>query len=105
MLLGETGVTKDQVNFEQIARDVCKDVGFVSEESGLDCHNMQVIQNIHAQAKEIFSGVFENDNNEDDPGAGDQGLMFGYATDEWDTESLHPYSHFLANSLGEELAR
>lgn len=31
--------------------------------------------------------------------------MFGYATDEWDTESLHPYSHWLANKLGEELAR
>jgi len=38
-------------------------------------------------------------------GAGDQGLMFGYATDEWDTETLHPYSHVLANSLCEEMAK
>lgn len=37
-------------------------------------------------------------------GAGDQGLMFGYATDEWDKETLHPLSHQLANSLCEELA-
>ena len=37
-------------------------------------------------------------------GAGDQGLMFGYATDEWDTQTLHPYSHVLANSLCEEMA-
>ena len=37
-------------------------------------------------------------------GAGDQGLMFGYATDEWDTKTLHPYSHVLANSLCEEMA-
>lgn len=37
-------------------------------------------------------------------GAGDQGLMFGYATDEWDSESLHPYSHVLANLLCEEMA-
>jgi len=37
-------------------------------------------------------------------GAGDQGLMFGYATDEWDKETLHPYSHVLANSLCEEMA-
>lgn len=43
VLLGETGVTKDQVDFEQIARKVTEEVGFVSEESGLDCFNMQVI--------------------------------------------------------------
>lgn len=43
-------------------------------------------------------------NTEEDPGAGDQGLMFGYATNEWDEESLHPYSHWLANKLAEELA-
>ena len=42
--------------------------------------------------------------NESDFGAGDQGLMFGYATNEWDTETLHPYSHYLANKLGEEMA-
>jgi S-adenosylmethionine synthetase len=44
------------------------------------------------------------DKDEADFGAGDQGLMFGYATDEWDTESLHPYSHWLSNKLCEELA-
>jgi len=43
VLLGETGVTKDEVNFEQIARDVCEGVGFTTEASGLDCFNMQVI--------------------------------------------------------------
>ena len=37
-------------------------------------------------------------------GAGDQGLMFGYATNEWDNETLHPYSHVLANQLCEEMA-
>ena len=37
-------------------------------------------------------------------GAGDQGLMFGYATDEWDTETLHPYSHVLSNQLCELMA-
>lgn len=37
-------------------------------------------------------------------GAGDQGLMFGYATDEWDTETLHPYSHVLANQICEQMA-
>lgn len=41
----------------------------------------------------------------DDFGAGDQGLMFGYATDEWDKETLHPYSHYLSNLLCEEMAK
>lgn len=41
---------------------------------------------------------------ESDFGAGDQGLMFGYATDEWDEEFLHPYSHWLSNKLCEEMA-
>ena len=40
-----------------------------------------------------------------DFGAGDQGIMFGYATDEWDTETLHPYSHYLSNVICEELAK
>lgn len=48
--------------------------------------------------------MVSNGNGEEDPGAGDQGLMFGYATNEWDEESLHPYSHWLANKLSEELA-
>jgi len=39
-----------------------------------------------------------------DMGAGDQGLMFGYATDEWDKDSLHPYSHILASKICEEMA-
>lgn len=50
MLLGETSVSKDQVDFEKVARQVCKDVGFVSTADGLDCHNCQVIQVIEAQS-------------------------------------------------------
>lgn len=43
--------------------------------------------------------------SEEDYGAGDQGLMFGYATDEWDTKILHPYSHYLANKICEEMGK
>ena len=71
---------------------------------GLDGNNMSVIINVHGQDKNIAAGVHEA-KDEADMGAGDQGLMFGYATDEWDTETLHPYSHVLANSLCEELAK
>ena len=48
VLLGETNISAEQVNFEQIARDVCRQVGYTGEEIGLDCANCQVITNIHA---------------------------------------------------------
>ena len=56
-----------------------------------------------AQDSNIAQAVHKEKADEE-MGAGDQGLMFGYATDEWDTTSLHPYSHVLANKLCEELA-
>jgi len=46
VLLGETNISAEQVNFEQIARDVCRQVGYTGEEIGLDCANCQVITNI-----------------------------------------------------------
>ena len=103
MLLGETSITAEQVNFEQVARDVCGQVGYTSEAVGLDNANCQVITNIHAQDANIAASVHGN-KDESEFGAGDQGLMFGYATNEWDTETLHPYSHYLANKLGEVMA-
>lgn len=103
VLLGETGTTKDQVNFEQVARDVAQQIGYTSEAVGLDGKNCNVIVNVQPQAAEIAASVHLK-KQESDFGAGDQGLMFGYATDEWDQETLHPYSHQLANSLAEELA-
>lgn len=98
-----SGFDKSQVNFEQVAREVCRQVGYTGEEIGLDCANCQVITNIEEQDANIAAAVHGN-KNEAEFGAGDQGLMFGYATNEWDTETLHPYSHYLANKLGEEMA-
>uniref|UniRef100_A0A7S3CU85 S-adenosylmethionine synthase n=1 Tax=Strombidium rassoulzadegani TaxID=1082188 RepID=A0A7S3CU85_9SPIT len=103
VLLGEVSVDNTKVNFEEVARRVCKEVGFTSEEVGLDCANCKVIVNVHAQDANIAAAV-HGTKDESDMGAGDQGLMFGYATDEWDTETLHPYSHVLANKICEEMA-
>lgn len=78
-------------------------MGYTGEEIGLDGASCQIITNIQAQDQNIAAAVHQN-KDENDFGAGDQGLMFGYATNEWDTELLHPYSHYLANKLGEEMA-
>lgn len=101
--MGETSINAGQVDFEKVARQACKEVGFISDDVGLDCDKCQVIVNVHAQDANIAAAVHES-KAEEDMGAGDQGLMFGYATDEWDTETLHPYSHVLANKICEEMA-
>lgn len=81
------------MNFEQVARDTAKEIGFDSEKAGLNCHTCDVVQRIDRQAPEIADAVHLKKDKEEDLGAGDQGLMFGYATDEYDKKLLHPYSH------------
>ncbi len=96
---GQTGQQEltNAVNYEAIIRRVCKNVGYDDEKSmGLDYRTMTVLVNVVPQSQEIFDAVHKK-KQKDDFGAGDQGLMFGYATDEWDQETLHPLSHQLAN--------
>ena len=81
---------------------MCRQVGYDAECKGLDYKNMSVLVNIEGQSEEIAASVHKEKKDED-VGAGDQGLMFGYATDEWDKEILHPYSHYLANKICEEM--
>jgi S-adenosylmethionine synthetase len=105
LLLGEIRMkNRDQLDVEQIARKVCREVGFTSDEIGLNADTMTVIVNVPDQSDEIANAVHEH-KNEEDLGAGDQGIMFGYATDESDPESLHPLTHLYSNRMAERLAQ
>lgn len=99
MVFGEITTTA-VVDYEKTVRDAIREIGFDSEEKGLNCDTCEVIVKINRQSPDIAQGVHLNKSPEE-IGAGDQGIMFGYATDE--TEDAVPLSHNLANMLGKRL--
>jgi len=107
MILGEI-TTEAKLDYEQIVRNAVKTIGFNSfvddlgsvESKGLDYNTMEVLVRINKQSPDIAGGVHVG-KDEMDVGAGDQGIMFGYASDE--TKDQMPLTHSLATRLGKKL--
>ena len=95
MVFGQISTT-GEVNFEQVARQAIKEVGYDSNEIGMDYKTATIIVAIDKQSPEIAQSVHQNKKDEQ-IGAGDQGLMIGYASDE--TANFMPLSHDLSSSL------
>ena len=95
--------TRANIDYEKVIRKVLRDIGYTHDNIGFDANNCEIVTKIHSQSDDIAQGVDEGRGAELEQGAGDQGIMFGYASNE--TSELMPATLVFSHQILEKLAK